>query len=69
MNKRKNDWFLSRNILLYTQDDCYEIVDELLRVRVIMDMYEDYGEVESELIIYGHLLGDGNVSERLWGAS
>lgn len=68
LDKDDIDWFLSRNILVISLEYLYEIVDELLRVRVIMDLYDDHGEVEDELIIHGKLIEDDNVFDQIWDA-
>ncbi|QBQ53843.1 ATP-binding protein [Nitrosococcus wardiae] len=69
IDKEDVDWFLSRNILMVTSEHSYEIVDELLRVRVIMDMYEDYDTLEAELISHGELIEEGNVFDQIWGSA
>jgi len=62
------DWFLARNVIIVTADDDYEVVDELLRVRVIMDRYNDYEAVESELLDHGELREDGDILTHVWDA-
>jgi len=69
IDKEAIDWFLSRNILVVTTDHEYEIVDELLRVRVLMDLYEDYGAVEDELVKHGELLEEGNIMDHIWNTA
>lgn len=54
VEKEDINWFLNQNILV-VHGDQYEIVDELLRVRVFMDVSEDAENIEKELISYGRI--------------
>ncbi len=60
INKDDMDWLISRNIVVVTSDDNYELTDELLRVRVMMDIFEDYSTIERELI------EEGEIYDQIW---
>ena len=64
LEKEDVDWFLSRNILVLTSEQQFEIVDELLRVRALMDNYTDYGPIEEELVAHGRLLHEEKIFEQ-----
>jgi len=66
IGKAEIDWLRSRNIIVSTTDDTYEVVDELLRVRVLMDLYEDYDAIEAELLVHGELRADSRILDQLW---
>lgn len=68
IDKEDMDWLLSRNVVIVTSDDDYELADELLRVRVMMDRYEDYSTLEMELIEHGALLEDGEIFDQIWNS-
>lgn len=64
--KEDAEWLIARNIIVANRDDEYEVVDELLRVRVLMDLYEDYDAVETELLSHGELREDSEIMDDLW---
>jgi hypothetical protein len=61
-------WLLSRDIVV-ADGNAYELVDELLRVRVLMDLYEDYDAIETEILEHGELRENSRVLGQLWDLS
>lgn len=61
------DWLLARNIISVYDDSTYSVVDEFLRIRVVMDLQESkIDEIESELIESGELLMPGEAFDLLY---
>jgi len=60
------EWLLFRNILIVSKDNDYELTDELLKVRIMMDRYNDIEDIENELINYGELDNQGAIIKELW---
>jgi AAA+ ATPase superfamily predicted ATPase len=68
IDKEDMDWLLSRNVVIVSSDDDYELADELLRVRVLMDRFEDYSTLEMELIEHGEILKEGQIFDQIWNS-
>ncbi|WP_102467573.1 ATP-binding protein [Vibrio cyclitrophicus] len=68
IDKKDMDWLISRNVVVVTSDDDYELTDELLRVRILMDRFDDYSIIESELIEHGEILEDSSIFDQIWDA-
>ncbi len=61
------DWLLTRNIISVNDDTTYSVVDEFLRVRVVLDLQETkLDEVELELMNHGELSLPGQSFEMLY---
>nr|WP_010131182.1 hypothetical protein [Microbulbifer agarilyticus] len=62
------DWLLSRDIIsIDDEEDCYSVVDEFLRIRVILDLQgQAIDEVESEIMINGELSMPGDSYDLLY---
>ena len=61
------EWLLARNIISVYDDNTYSVVDEFLRIRVVMDLQESkIDEIESELIENGELLMPGEAFDLLY---